>query len=140
MKSSAGSPIFVLAAAFLVLAAGVAWMLWQILHVADTRSRIHEPRIALRPRTPWKNTQPHVQYVGDAACVRCHAEIADTFRRHPMGRSLGSVAAAPKSPTARRNSRPVTPATPSKLAGDMSFIARPAWTSGVKSWRRSKQK
>ena len=26
-----------------------------------------------------------VKYVGDAACARCHAEIADTFRHHPMG-------------------------------------------------------
>ena len=90
-KSPAGSPIFVLAVAFLVLATGVVWTLCQVLRVTDTRSTIHQPRTALRPRTPWKNVQPHVQYVGDAVCARCHAEIADTFRRHPMGRSLASV-------------------------------------------------
>jgi Cytochrome c554 and c-prime len=95
-KSPAGSPIFVLAVAFLVLAAGVVWTLCQVLRATDTRSTIHEPRTALRPRTPWKNVQPHVQYVGDAVCARCHAEIADTFRRHPMGRSLGSVSAGAK--------------------------------------------
>ena len=44
-------------------------------------------RAAAAPHSPWKNTQPDVKYVGDAACARCHAEIADTFRRHPMGRS-----------------------------------------------------
>ena len=29
-----------------------------------------------------------MKYVGDAACVRCHAEIAETYRQHPMGQSL----------------------------------------------------
>ena len=41
--------------------------------------------------TRWKNAQPGVKYVGDLACARCHAEIADTFRRHPMGRSLAPI-------------------------------------------------
>jgi hypothetical protein len=44
--------------------------------------------------SPYKNTRPGVRYVGDAACVRCHAEIAETFRQHPMGRSLAPVTAA----------------------------------------------
>lgn len=46
------------------------------------------------PRSPWKNARPDVAYVGDAACARCHAEIAETFRRHPMGRSLAPVGAS----------------------------------------------
>ena len=29
-----------------------------------------------------------MRYVGDAACARCHAEIAEAYRHHPMGRSL----------------------------------------------------
>ena len=33
-----------------------------------------------------------MKYVGDSACARCHAEIADSFRRHPMGRSLAPIA------------------------------------------------
>ena len=52
------------------------------LHQADTSS-------------PYKNTRPGVKYVGDAACSRCHAEIAETFRQHPMGRSLSPITAAP---------------------------------------------
>jgi predicted CXXCH cytochrome family protein len=52
------------------------------IHQADTSSR-------------YKNTRPGVKYVGDAACSRCHAQIAETFRRHPMGRSLSPIAAAP---------------------------------------------
>ena len=69
---------------------------------------------------------------GDAACSRAvmrKSPIHFTVIRWDAHWALSHI--APKSPTARRNSRPVTPATPSKLAGDMSFIARPAWTSGV---------
>jgi Flp pilus assembly protein TadD len=43
----------------------------------------------------YKNTRPGVKYVGDTACSRCHAEIAQTFRQHPMGRSLSPIEAAP---------------------------------------------
>jgi tetratricopeptide (TPR) repeat protein len=32
--------------------------------------------------------------VGDAACARCHAEIASTYRQHPMGRSLAPITPA----------------------------------------------
>ena len=44
--------------------------------------------------SPYENTRPWVKYVGDAACIRCHAEIGETFRLHPMGRSLTPIAAA----------------------------------------------
>jgi Flp pilus assembly protein TadD len=44
--------------------------------------------------SPYPNTRPGVKYVGDSACTRCHAEIAETFRRHPMGRSLSPIATA----------------------------------------------
>jgi Flp pilus assembly protein TadD len=45
--------------------------------------------------TPYRNARPGVRYVGDAACVRCHADIAETYRRHPMGRSLLKIDEAP---------------------------------------------
>ena len=32
-----------------------------------------------------------MKYLGDAACARCHAEIAATFGQHPMGRSLAPI-------------------------------------------------
>ena len=41
------------------------------------------------------NARPGVRYVGDAACTRCHAQVAATYRRHPMGRSLMPIEAAP---------------------------------------------
>jgi Flp pilus assembly protein TadD len=41
------------------------------------------------------NARPGVKYVGDAACARCHPDIAQTFGRHPMGQSLAPIASAP---------------------------------------------
>jgi hypothetical protein len=33
----------------------------------------------------------HVKYVGDAACARCHPDVAQAYRNHPMGRSLKPI-------------------------------------------------
>ena len=41
--------------------------------------------------SPYQNTRPGVRYVGDAVCVRCHAEIGESYRLHPMGRSLSPI-------------------------------------------------
>jgi len=49
--------------------------------------------------SPYENTRPGVKYVGNTICARCHGEISETYRRHPMGRSLAPIASAP----ARRN-------------------------------------
>jgi hypothetical protein len=46
--------------------------------------------------SPYRNTRLGVEYLGDAACARCHAEIAQTYHQHPMGRSLTPIAAAPE--------------------------------------------
>ena len=37
---------------------------------------------------PYRNVDPSVRYVGDAACAGCHKNIAEHYARHPMGRSL----------------------------------------------------
>jgi hypothetical protein len=44
--------------------------------------------------SPFRNVEPGVGYVGDAACSRCHADVAESYRAHPMGRSVVTVAAA----------------------------------------------
>jgi Flp pilus assembly protein TadD len=44
--------------------------------------------------SPYLNAQPGAKYVGDSACLRCHAEIGETFSHHPMGRSLSPIAGA----------------------------------------------
>jgi Flp pilus assembly protein TadD len=42
-------------------------------------------------RSPFLNVQPGVRYVGDAACAGCHRDQAETYSRHPMGRSFAAV-------------------------------------------------
>jgi hypothetical protein len=37
---------------------------------------------------PYRNIHPDVRYVGDAQCAGCHDDIARSYARHPMGRSL----------------------------------------------------
>src|SRR5271166_4872260 len=41
--------------------------------------------------SPYENTRHGVKYVGNAACVRCHSEICETYAAHPMGRSLTPI-------------------------------------------------
>ena len=56
------------------------------------------PKVRVRPpehRSAYLNTRPGVRYLGDSACIRCHADISESYRRHPMGRSLAPIAAAP---------------------------------------------
>ena len=91
-------PTFVLGASTLALAFAVGWIFWQARRAADRRAASHKLHDSARPRTPWRNAQPGVKYVGDSACTRCHAEIADSFRRHPMGRSLAPIAVADHGP------------------------------------------
>jgi hypothetical protein len=54
------------------------------------------PRSADDPRlsfaTPYKNVRPEVQYVDDDLCAGCHVTQAESYRKHPMGRSLAPVA------------------------------------------------
>jgi Flp pilus assembly protein TadD len=45
-----------------------------------------------------RNARPEVAYVGDAVCARCHREITEAYRTHPMGRSLAEIAAATAKP------------------------------------------
>jgi hypothetical protein len=44
--------------------------------------------------SPFRNVGPGIGYVGAAACARCHADVAKSYRAHPMGRSVATVAAA----------------------------------------------
>jgi Flp pilus assembly protein TadD len=48
--------------------------------------------------SPYTNARPGVAYVGDAVCARCHGEIAEAYRTHPMGRSLTLVGSALEEP------------------------------------------
>ncbi len=46
--------------------------------------------------SPFLNVKPDVAFVGDEACAGCHGKIVESYRTHPMGRSLASVSRAAK--------------------------------------------
>jgi predicted CXXCH cytochrome family protein len=52
-----------------------------------------DPRRAAN--TPYLNVRPDVAYVGDEACASCHVKYVESYRHHPMGRSLRPVADLP---------------------------------------------
>ena len=92
-KTPSDRAIFIVKVSSLVLGFIVVLAVWQARRVAVGRVASSQRRAPAWPGTQWKNAQPDVKYAGDAACARCHAEIAETFRHHPMGRSMAPVAA-----------------------------------------------
>jgi hypothetical protein len=87
--------VFVVAGLLVVVALGVVWGRWLAGRRAKARPASVVVQAGTWPESPWLNARPGVKYVGDAVCARCHADISETFRTHPMGRSLAPVAAAP---------------------------------------------
>jgi hypothetical protein len=61
-------------------------LIWRASHSNSARG--------LNSASTFAHRQLSATYVGDSACVRCHAEIAETYRVHPMGRSLFPIADA----------------------------------------------
>ena len=57
--------------------------------------------------SPYENTRPGIGYVGDAACSRCHREIAAAYRSHPMGRSLAPVSERKEPPALADHGLPI---------------------------------
>ena len=75
-----------------------AWPIGVVYGLATVVARLHDrpvqhagQRRLLAPNSHYRNIRPSVKYVGDEACTRCHAEIAQAYRNHPMGRSLDDV-------------------------------------------------
>jgi Tfp pilus assembly protein PilF len=79
--------LFLAAALAAAVGSSTAFVSWRGAHQVS----VHPTSLD----SPHENTRPGIHYVGDAACARCHAEIAETYARHPMGRSLAPIAAAP---------------------------------------------
>jgi len=84
-----------LASLLLVVGLGIARALWLARQSPWARPASSARQTGSWPQSPWLNTRAGVKYVGDAVCARCHAAIAETYRRHPMGRSLTPIATAP---------------------------------------------
>src|SRR5437868_1541104 len=96
-RRSRWGPVLLVAGLFLLLSLGVvaAWLARR-----DGAVKPRHPPNASTDRTdprrtyagPYRNIDPDVRYVGDAGCVGCHEDIAKSYARHPMGRSLVPVA------------------------------------------------
>jgi Tfp pilus assembly protein PilF len=52
-----------------------------------------DPRLTFP--THFRNVRPGAKFVGDAACAGCHRSIAESYAKHPMGRSAEWVGRAP---------------------------------------------
>jgi Flp pilus assembly protein TadD len=105
--SGATGRVWVLAAGAAVLAGSVLWALRArpALAPPDPRPPVEDVAPAAPPadprRTysgPYRNIHPDAGCTGDAECARCHADIAASYARHPMGRSLAAVAAVAGAP------------------------------------------
>jgi hypothetical protein len=77
----------------------IAILLWRLWPFSAPRTAPRAPQLSpVDPRltypTPYRNVRPEVRYVGDRVCAECHGDIAETYRRHPMGRSLAPIAQA----------------------------------------------
>ena len=90
--------LLLLATVLSVVGSAVALFSW--------RTSLRRDVDSTRPRSPYENVRPGVKYVEDSACIRCHAEIAETYRGHPMGRSLVPVADAPAATVPPENDPP----------------------------------
>jgi Flp pilus assembly protein TadD len=83
-------PIFLLAA---VLAAVAGSSTIFVSRRRPSRETVHSADSDVG--SPYLNTRAGVNAVGDAVCARCHGEIAQAYRKHPMGQSLSPIASAP---------------------------------------------
>ncbi len=82
----------------LALAGGVALAAyWRFASQPPAPPAVTDDLISTAP-SPYRNTRPGVAYVGDGACVACHADVAESFRHHPMGQALAPVAASEEPP------------------------------------------
>ena len=99
-RSKRGLLLLVGVAALVLLFLVLSGRRWRVGNGDDPRLE-GPPKADVRPEdprltfvTPYRNVRPDVKYVGDAACVGCHARQAKTYREHPMGRSLAPLAEA----------------------------------------------
>ena len=82
--------VMVLMVAGIVAFAVYRWQGNRFAPAPDDSPADQDPRLTYD--TPLRSVRPDVHYVGDEACASCHLDKAETYRRHPMGRSLAPIA------------------------------------------------
>lgn len=109
----------------------VSWQYWskpepaaKTIASGDATAPV-DPRI--RYRGPYENLHPSVKYVGDAACVDCHADIATRYARHPMARAMAPMSTA--SPIEKYSAEAMNPFR----TGNLQVTLR---KEGDKVWQR----
>jgi hypothetical protein len=79
------------------LVAGGVWLKWRRGPEPSPRDEPPARSPATDPRLtydgPFLNVRPDVRYVGDENCVGCHDDVIETYRNHPMARTLAPIAA-----------------------------------------------
>src|SRR5436853_4528800 len=88
-RNGRAAVVLALAATLIAVAVGALWR-WRAVSPRPVPSN-PDPRLTFA--TPYRNVHPDVKYVGDAECAACHPTQAETYREHPMGRCLATVAA-----------------------------------------------
>jgi Tetratricopeptide repeat/Cytochrome c554 and c-prime len=84
-----GLIVLVMLSTFGLIAACLVWReSWLSSLIRGSSTSVQQP---LELNSPYRNTRADVHYVGDAACARCHADLAQAYRDHPMGRSLKPI-------------------------------------------------
>jgi hypothetical protein len=86
--------LWVIATAVALLASAGTWF-WYRARVSGLEERLalSAPESELPFVSPYRNARLDVGYVGDAVCAGCHPGEAETYRQHPMGRSLEPLSA-----------------------------------------------
>ncbi len=78
------------ALAWAAAAATVLGGIWAARRDAPTPANRRLARLVAQ--SPFRNVGPGVGFVGDTACARCHADVVESYRAHPMGRSISTAA------------------------------------------------
>jgi hypothetical protein len=91
--------VLMLGLAGLCAATTTALVLFFGQHTRDHATPPRRPDPRLDYTGPVRNVNPAVGYVAASRCTACHPDVAASFARHPMGRSLLPVAQAPAPPT-----------------------------------------
>src|SRR5437868_7030972 len=96
-RTSRRGPILVAGGLVLLLALGIggAWLARRVRPELPPTAATESPDPRRTYAGPYRNIDADVRYVGAAQCVRCHEKIAESYARHPMGRSLVPAADLP---------------------------------------------
>ena len=86
-----------------VAAIGAAIGYWMWLQ-HPPNSQATDPRLSYKG--PFRNVHPDVAYVSDETCAECHPKEANTYRHHPMARTLIPVAALALPPLSGKVNNP----------------------------------